>query len=119
MANVLLLEDEPSIAGIVSHKLRREGHAVRCETEVPEARRLLAVWPPDVVLLDLELDPDLALLSELGARYTVLALTTFQDGKGPGAALEAGAAATMEKPFKPTLLARVVANLAKERPAPR
>src|SRR3977135_904145 len=101
MANVLVLEEEPSIAGIVSHKLRREGHAVRCEAGVPEVRRLLAVWQPDVVPLDLELGPAPGLRGELAARYPVLALTGFQDGEAPREALEAGAAATMEKPFKP------------------
>jgi DNA-binding response OmpR family regulator len=112
MANVLVLEGEPSIAGIVSHKLRREGHAVRCEAELPEVGRLFAGWKPDVVLLDLELDPALALLSDLAQRFPVLVLTEFRDGDTPGRALRAGAAATIEKPFKPTVLARVVARLA-------
>jgi DNA-binding response OmpR family regulator len=64
--------------GIVSHELRREGHTVPCEAEVTDVRRLLAGWQPDVVLLDLELDPALALLSELARVHSVLALTGFQ-----------------------------------------
>lgn len=110
MARVLLFEDEPSVAAIVAHKLGREGHEVRSLERVsapPEADG----WRPDLVLLDLELDPDLRLLPSLAARWPVLALTVFQDDTTPPRAMAAGAAATLSKPFKPTVLARLVARL--------
>jgi DNA-binding response OmpR family regulator len=110
MARVLLFEDEPSVAAIVAHKLGREGHQVRCLEQVAEPAEL-DEWHPDLVLLDLELDPDLRLLAPLAARWPVLTLTVFQDDATPPRALAAGAVATLAKPFKPTVLARLVARL--------
>jgi DNA-binding response OmpR family regulator len=97
------------VAAIVAHKLGREGHDVHCREglEDGEAER----WGPDLILLDLEMDPDLELLARLAAGWPVLALTVFQDERTPARALAAGAVATLGKPFKPTVLARLVGQL--------
>ncbi len=68
---------------------------------------------PELVLLDSSLpdgDPFM-LLSLLAQRCPVVMLTEFRDAVTPPRARAAGAAATVEKPFKPTQLARLVAQL--------
>ena len=120
MARVLVVEDEPNIASIIVFKLEREGHEVRCESgalSVPAAAEALQ---PDLVLLDSTL-PDgdaFELLALLAPRAVVVMMTEFRDLKTPGRARAAGAAATVEKPFKPTQLARLVAQLAPARSLP-
>ncbi|HEX4214691.1 MAG TPA: response regulator [Candidatus Dormibacteraeota bacterium] len=109
MARVLVVEDEPSIAAIVAHKLRREGHEVRCEERIDGDD--LKVWRPDLVLLDLDLDGGIECLQRFSSGWRFLALTGFRDDVAPVRAQEAGAAAILAKPFKPTVLARLVAEL--------
>jgi DNA-binding response OmpR family regulator len=106
MPKILIVEDEPSIAGIAAHKLRREGHEVRCEERADASG--VAAWAPALVILDLDCDGGRGMLEELAPRWPVLALTGFGDEEAPALATGAGAAATLGKPFKPTVLARVV-----------
>jgi AmiR/NasT family two-component response regulator len=68
---------------------------------------------PDLVLLDSSL-PDgdaFVLLTTLAAQRPVVMMTEFRDTTTPQRARAAGAVATVEKPFKPTQLARLVAQL--------
>ena len=110
-ANVLLVEDEPNIAGIILYKLRREGHVVAHATTAAGARALSGRW--DLVLLDSSLpgEDSLALLTELRQQGPVAVMTESRDESTPGVALELGATAIVRKPFKPTLLARLVLEL--------
>lgn len=117
MAHVLLVEDEPNIASIIIFKLEREGHQVGWESSATTVLAAADSMRPDLVLLDSTLpdgDPFL-LLSALAPRAPVVMLTEFRDVLTPPRARAAGAVATVEKPFKPTQLARLVAQLA---PAP-
>jgi DNA-binding response OmpR family regulator len=113
MARVLLVEDEPNIASIIVFKLEREGHEVRWESTaggVPDAAHLMQ---PALVLLDSSL-PDgdaFDILSTLTPHHPVVMMTEFRDTTTPARARAAGAVATVEKPFKPTQLARLVAQL--------
>jgi DNA-binding response OmpR family regulator len=113
MARVLVVEDEPNIASIIVFKLEREGHEVRCESTAAAVGPAAAVLRPDLVLLDSTL-PDgdaFDLLPVLASRSAVVMMTEFRDQLTPQRALAAGAAATVQKPFKPTQLARLVAQL--------
>jgi DNA-binding response OmpR family regulator len=113
MARVLLVEDEPNIASIIVFKLRREGHQVRWESSASTVLDAAATIQPDLVLLDSSLpdgDP-FALLSALSPNPPVVMMTEFRDAVTPHRARAAGALATVEKPFKPTQLARLVAQL--------
>lgn len=92
MARVLVVEDEPNFASIIVFKLEREGHQVRCDSTLPDGDAF-------------------ELLSLLVPRAAVTMMTEFRDVTTPGRARAAGAAATVEKPFKPTQLARLVAQL--------
>ncbi len=117
MARVLLIEDEPNIASIIVFKLEREGHQVRWEAKAPDVPAAAAEFAPELVLLDSSLpdgDP-FTLLGVFAATTPVVMLTEFRDATTPQRARAQGAAATVEKPFKPTQLARLVAQLA---PAP-
>jgi DNA-binding response OmpR family regulator len=114
MARVLLVEDEPNIASIIVFKLEREGHQVRWESSAVAVPAAAEASQPELVLLDSSLpdgDP-FALLSALARRGPVVMMTEFRDAVTPARAREAGAVATVEKPFKPTQLARLVAQLA-------
>ena len=114
MARVLVVEDEPNIATIIVFKLERECHEVRCESSAGAVAAGAEAMRPDLVLLDSTL-PDgdaFDLLPGLASRSVVVVMTEFRDRATPKRALAAGAAATVEKPFKPTQLARLVAQLA-------
>ena len=113
MARVLLIEDEPNIASIIVFKLEREGHVVRWEGAAPAVPAAAAEFNPELVLLDSSL-PDgdaFALLSALAGPRPVVMMTEFRDSATPDRARREGAVATVEKPFKPTQLARLVAQL--------
>src|SRR5439155_20957659 len=112
MARVLLVEDEPNIASIIVFKLEREGHQVRWESSASTVLDAAAAIHPDLVLLDSSLpdgDP-FALLSALSPNPPVVMMTEFRDALTPDRARAAGALATVEKPFKPTQLARLLAQ---------
>jgi DNA-binding response OmpR family regulator len=113
MAGVLLVEDEPNIASIIIFKLEREGYQVRWEAGARTVLSAAETTAPDLVLLDSSLpdgDP-FVLLSALASRQPVVMLTEFRDEETPARARAAGAVATVEKPFKPTQLARLVGQL--------
>lgn len=120
MARVLLVEDEPNIASIIVFKLEREGHQVRWEASAAGVPSAAAAIDPELVLLDSSLpdgDP-FTLLSLLAQRSPVVMMTEFRDTVTPPRARAAGAVATVEKPFKPTQLARLVAQLVPKAAAP-
>ena len=113
MARVLLVEDEPNIASIIVFKLEREGHQVRWEASALAVPAAAEATQPELVLLDSSLpdgDPFI-LLTMLVQRSPVVMMTEFRDTATPPRARAAGAVATVEKPFKPTQLARLVAQL--------
>jgi DNA-binding response OmpR family regulator len=121
MARVLLVEDEPNIASIIVFKLEREGHQVRWESSAVAVPSAAEATDPELVLLDSSLpdgDPFL-LLSLLAQRSPVVMMTEFRDTITPSRARAAGAVATVEKPFKPTQLARLVAQLVPATTGPR
>jgi DNA-binding response OmpR family regulator len=113
MAGVLLVEDEPNIASIIIFKLEREGYQVRWEAGARSVLETADATRPDLVLLDSTLpdgDP-FVLLAALVPGRPVVMLTEFRDSETPRRARVAGAVATVEKPFKPTQLARLVGQL--------
>lgn len=109
-ARVVLVEDDPAVAELVTLYLRNAGFAVTHAPTAAEARRLFAEVRPAVVILDLGL-PDAdgtAIFSELRARsdVPVIALTARAEEKVTG--LEAGMDDFVTKPFDPReLVARV------------
>jgi DNA-binding response OmpR family regulator len=113
MGRVLVVEDEPNIGGIIVFKLEREGHEVRWEKDAASIGAAAEQLRPDLVLLDSTLpDADaIALVAGLSERCPVVVMTEFRDDDAPQRALAQGAVTTVQKPFKPTHLARLVAQL--------
>lgn len=112
MARILLLEEEPNIAAIVLFKLRREGHEVVAEDELTREKCLqaAAAVSPDLVLADLDGGHE-AVAAALAPDWRVLALVDGTDPESEARARAAGAAQVVAKPFKPTVLARIVAGM--------
>lgn len=114
MARILVVEDEPNISGIILFKLRREGHDVRLVEDAPGAVAAAREQASEVILLDSTLPGGDAfdILADLAAGAAIVMMTELHDATTPGRALAAGAAATVRKPFKPTVLAHLVDRLA-------
>jgi DNA-binding response OmpR family regulator len=102
---ILLVEDDATLAGIVSRSLGDQGHQVDQAPTAEQARWLWRMQPVDAVLLDLSL-PDghgLQLLQEArgrGDRTPVLVLTARNRTEERVAGLNAGADDYLGKPFE-------------------
>ena len=113
-ARVVLIEDDPSVAQLVTLYLRNAGFSVTHAATGAEGQRLIGEMHPALVILDLGL-PDVdgrTLFTDLRARgdTPVLALTARAEEKIAG--LEAGMDDYVTKPFDPReLVARVRAVL--------
>jgi DNA-binding response OmpR family regulator len=113
-ARIVLVEDDPGVAELVTLYLRNAGYAVTHAATGAQARALFNEVHPALVVLDLGL-PDVdgrALFRELRERgdTPVLALTARTEEKVEG--LEAGMDDYVTKPFDPReLVARVRAVL--------
>lgn len=109
-ARIVLVEDDPAVAELVTLYLRNAGFAVTHAPTAANARELFAEVHPALVILDLGL-PDTdgsALFAEIRARSDtpVVALTARAEEKLAG--LESGMDDFVTKPFDPReLVARV------------
>jgi len=117
MANLLVVEDDDTIGGLLSSGLQSQGHAVRWSRSGRGALRDAAAGDFDLVLLDLGL-PDLdgvEVCRQLRAAQPacVLVILTARDEEmDVVVGLEAGADDYLTKPFRYNeLLARIRAHL--------
>src|SRR5215472_2162541 len=121
---LLIVEDEPMIARILEHKLRREGWEVRTCDSAAAAERALGERAVEVALVDATLERDglawAQTLAEAGLlpRDGWLALVEARDPAATGRALGHGAAGVVVKPFKPTAVAAEVRRVAAARSSP-
>lgn len=115
MKRVLIVEDEPSIADLVSQTLRRNGFETRIATDGDDGLMLIYELKPDVVILDLMLPKmdgwevcrrvknDRAV-----AKTPILMLTARRSERDAVEGLELGADDYVRKPFScDELVARV------------
>lgn len=116
-ARLLVVEDDPGIAGGLVDALTAQGHEVSLATTGAEAIAVAAAVSPDLVLLDLGL-PDLdgvevcRRLRRDHPATVVVVLTARSEEIDVVVGLEAGADDYLIKPFRLTeLLARVRAHL--------
>ncbi len=110
---LLLVEDDSSLANGLSKALRSEGFAVNCVARGRDALHVVATEPPEIIVLDLGL-PDmdgLDVLRELrssGTSIPVLVLTARASIDARVTGLDLGADDYLSKPFEiPELIARL------------
>jgi DNA-binding NtrC family response regulator len=105
MADILIVDDEPGIRGLLSEILGDEGHRARQAENAAEAKRMVAERAPDLVLLDIWMPEQdgVSLLREWAAQGPLPMPVVMMSGHGTiDTAVEAtkiGAAAFLEKPI--------------------
>jgi len=118
--SILVIEDDPRIAAIVSDALRDTARWVRRAGNAAEGLAAIREMPPDLIVLDLGL-PDLSgpnvcrkLREE--TRVPIVVLTARHGERETVQVLNAGADDYVTKPFSaPVLVARVQAQLRRSR----
>lgn len=124
-ANILIVEDDESVATLVKHALAEEGHTVRWARNAFQAEGLLRRYPPDLVILDrhlpdkdgLELCREIRRDAKLSA-LPVLFLTAKKSLVDKVTGLRIGGDDYLVKPFDPAeLVARIESLLRRSMPA--
>src|SRR5256886_11447864 len=119
--NVLVVEDEASIASFVSLYLKNAGYAVRTAATGSEALSQVAAQEPSLIVLDLML-PDIDGIEvcrriRKASDVPILMLTARDEDVDKIIGLEVGADDYMTKPFNPReLVARVKSILRRVAP---
>ncbi|MFC1679243.1 response regulator transcription factor [Elusimicrobiota bacterium] len=126
-ARILIVEDDPNVAGMVTSALEEERYRVSVATSVMQGRRMVEKEAPDLLILDRNL-PDrdgLTLCSELRARpetaaLPILFLTARKSVTDKVLGLRMGGDDYLSKPFSiEELIARVASLLRRNiRPKP-
>src|SRR5919198_1008926 len=122
-SEVLVVEDEPTIADILSRYLTRAGYTARTVGDGLEAVAAVSARRPDLIVLDIML-PGIDGLEVMrrvrageGRPIGVILLTAKGDEQDRIAGLRLGADDYVAKPFSPAeLVARVDAVLRRTRP---
>ncbi len=127
MSRILIIEDDPDLAELMAHTLRRAGHETCLAGDGAEGMRSLRTFRPDLLVVDIML-PDIVGLSlcerlrDNAAPDTphlpILVTSACDERDARPLALAAGADAFLPKPFSPyQFLLRIHALLG--RPADR
>ena len=121
MTRILIVEDDPSLARILSDSLSDEGFQTKTSGDGNVAIGLAATFAPDLVLLDVSLPGkgglELCRLWREGPRIPIIMLTARALKHDKLRGLQAGADDYITKPFDlDELLARVRAVLRRARP---
>ena len=124
-ADVLVVDDDPTVAEVVATYLRRTGHAVRLEADGPGAVAAARTRLPDLVVLDLMLPgydgfEVFRRIRQLGP-VSVIMLTARTSEQDRILGLELGADDYVTKPFSPRELALRVRSVLRraDRPTAR
>lgn len=120
--SILVVEDEPSVAEVVSLYLRRAGYTVRVANTGPVAINEINTQPPSLIILDLMLPglDGLAITRHVRERgdTPIIMLTARSQETDRIAGLEMGADDYVTKPFSPQeLVSRVRAVLRRVKPS--
>jgi DNA-binding response OmpR family regulator len=120
---VLVVDDEPTILDVVGRYMEHAGYETLRAADGPEALRLAAEHPPDLVVLDLMLPgiDGIEVMRQLherpGPRIAVILLTARGEESDRLVGLRQGADDYVVKPFSPAeLVARVGAVLRRVSP---
>ena len=112
----LVLHDRSLVVDLIELTLNHGLFVVRAARTLAEAEAILAEWPPDMTVIDMDHDDSTALLQRLGASNTltrsvtpVLGLTRRGDLKTKLKAFDLGVDDILAMPFSPEeLLARAI-----------
>jgi DNA-binding response OmpR family regulator len=120
--SILVVEDEPAVAEVVSLYLRRAGYAVRVAADGRAALHEIDQQPPTLIVLDLMLPglDGLAITRHVRERgdVPIIMLTARSQESDRIAGLEMGADDYVTKPFSPQeLVSRVRAVLRRAKPS--
>ncbi|MBO9513609.1 MAG: sigma-54-dependent Fis family transcriptional regulator [Variovorax sp.] len=115
MGHALIVEDDEDSGRMLASLVKREGHSAATALSLAAARRLIAMQPPDVLLLDLHL-PDGSGLElfddpELLADTEVVFMTGQASLETSIKALRLGAADYLVKPVNPQHLKGLLSRL--------
>ncbi len=121
--SVLVVDDEPTIAEVVSRYLERAGYSARVAVDGPDALAQIGAERPDLVVLDLMLPgmDGLEVMRRMQAseHVSVILLTARGEPSDRIVGLRQGADDYVVKPFSPAeLVARVDAVLRRVTPEP-
>ncbi|HEY0416078.1 MAG TPA: response regulator transcription factor [Gaiellaceae bacterium] len=123
MATILVVDDEPVVRDVVARYLARDGHATIEAADGIDARRLIELEEPALVVLDVMLPglDGLELCRWIRARSDtpVILLTARVDEADRIVGLELGADDYVTKPFSPRELAARVRTVLRRTEAPR
>jgi two-component system phosphate regulon response regulator PhoB len=124
MSQIVVVEDEPAIAELISINLRHAGHEVTIAATAEQAQRAIDAVLPDLVVLDWMLpgQSGLALARQWRAaertrELPIIMLTARSEETDKVAGLDAGADDYLTKPFSTNeLMARIRAVLRRKAP---
>ena len=113
MATVLVVDDEPTVVGVVQRLLEAKGHSVLTAFDGDQAMEAVRAGRPKVVLLDMIMPgkSGLAVLKEIkdyDPSVTVIMVTGSDDDATSRDALAMGAFDYIRKPFDMGTLDKVV-----------
>ena len=121
---IVVAEDHEDIRYVLKRALERAGHQVVTAANGAEALDAVRRHHPDVVVTDVDM-PSMtglelcrAIRADPGLRHIPVVLASGSLLPGDPRAVEAGASATLLKPFLPTQLLACVADLLPPAPAP-
>jgi two-component system, NtrC family, nitrogen regulation response regulator GlnG len=115
MADILVVDDDASVAGALRRFLDNEGHRVRVVSGVTEGMSAIAERRPDVVMMDIRMPgiDGMAGLDRMQAQYPglcVVMMTGYGTSQTSIAAMRAGAFDYLTKPPDLDQLRRVIAR---------
>ena len=124
MARILVVEDEPAIAELITLNLRHDGHEVQVAGSSQDAEAAIRLALPDLVLLDWMLPGESGL--QLAQRWRrdvrtrdlpIVMLTARSEERDMVQGLDGGADDYLSKPFSPSVLvARIRSVLRRKAP---
>jgi EAL domain-containing protein (putative c-di-GMP-specific phosphodiesterase class I)/CheY-like chemotaxis protein len=119
---LLIIDDDPDVADLVSSAARRTGYEVEAKTEPAPFLDRLSIWQPTVVMLDLQMPiiDGVELLRTLGGRRTTakIIIASGVEGRVVDAARRLGkelgldVVATLLKPYRTAELRQILEQLA-------
>ncbi|MFN2148943.1 MAG: response regulator [Anaerolineales bacterium] len=120
MATILIVDDQMSTLDLMAATIRILGHEPQIANSAPQALRLIASNPPDLVLLDLMMPGmnGLEMLKQLrtsteNSQPPVVVITAGGEYDIEDRVLEAGGTACLQKPINVEQLKKTINSLLK------